>query len=283
MEGPPAQHLTVHLLLGGQRHCPPPVPREGAAVPTGSAPRPRGGAVLRLHAVTVLHSLHWPGDVLPATTTSRGCRGGFLSAPRRPALWAREWLRPGHRDPGLWAHGWFSVARPGWRAGWLLTPGGVWPGAFSPCPPRGLPVASGVACYVLCERPRRLPGTDAACHGSRVGQQRAHNPPPGCWGIVLSRARLGSGGRPWGSRSSRRCARPGQGGRHGGGLPRGPECSSHPSTKAPVPPDCSWGPGAWPASLVTSRCAYSQGSRAEGGRRHEPDGPEEARGACKPV
>ena len=107
--------------------------------------------------------------------------------------------------------------------------------------------------------------------------------PPGCWGIVLSRARLGSGGCPWGSRSSRRCARPGQCGRHGGGLPRGPECSSHPSTKVPVPPYCSWGPGAQPASLVTSRCAYSQGSRAEGGHRHEPDGPEEAREVCKPV
>ena len=81
----PAPHCPS-CCCGGQRYCPPSVPREGAAVPAGSAPRPRGGAVLRLDAVTVLHSLHRPGDVLPVTTTSGGCRGGFLSAPRRPRV-----------------------------------------------------------------------------------------------------------------------------------------------------------------------------------------------------
>lgn len=35
-------------------------------------------------------------------------------------------------------------------------------------------MASGVACSVLCERPHRLPGTGAACHGGRVGQQHVH-------------------------------------------------------------------------------------------------------------
>lgn len=165
-------------------------------MPAWVAPRLRGGAALRPDAGTVLCSLHRPGDMLPASTKSGSPEGRFLSARRAPVLWAREQLRLGCREPGLWAHGWLPVARPAWRAGWVLTPG-VWPGSPSLRSPSGLPAASRVACSTPCGRPRLPPGRAACPSVSALGgapcaarqeESELRGPgvsccvcPPGCW------------------------------------------------------------------------------------------------------
>jgi len=225
-------------------------------------------------------------------------------------LWAQEGLRPGHRDPRLRARGWFPVAQPGWRAGWVLTPGGAWPGSPSPRGPsaslrRAVQPAVRSGGGAAPPPPHRCP---SQCVCSGPGPVRS--PAGGSWAEGIERVLLPlptwllgglcSHGQDWGLEAALG-AQGAVGGMPGGAkvalgadpltvVPWRPSaggsqwsrCSSHPSTGS-VPPGCRQGPGARTASLVTARCASPQGSRAEGGHRHEPDGREEAREVCKPV
>lgn len=225
-------------------------------------------------------------------------------------LWAQERLRPGHCDPRLWARGWFPVAQLGWRAGWVLTPGGAWPGSPSPCGPSaslqravrpaarcvGGRASSPARCLSRCVCSGRGPVLSRAGGSWAEGIERVLLPLP-TWLL----GRLCSHGQDWGLEAALG-ARGAVGGMPGRakvalgadplavvpwrllqGAPKWSQCSNHPSTGVPAPPGCSQGPGARTASLVTARCASPQGSCAEGGHRHEPDGPEEAREVCKPV